>query len=257
MKANDKEFFYRLFISGGYVLDFSTEKFNDFTKECINVPLCDKYGLSKGKSLIAFCNEYPDEDVIKLFSNLLDYYENHCRDNNSYTDNNKEKCFKECKKIIQKYSNLNIINIPIIKKVNTSYIYDIINRAKQDISNDNYDSAITKSRTLLEEVFCYAIEKRGEQPSKTGKIDDLYNKVKELYNVCSSNETDKRINMLISGLNKILSAISEMRNGNSDSHGVGSRRKNIKRHHAILFLNSAITMAEFIMSVVDYSNRTK
>ena len=30
----------------------------------------------------------------------------------------------------------------------------------KDISDGNYDSAITKSRTLVEEVFCYVIEKK-------------------------------------------------------------------------------------------------
>ena len=34
-----------------------------------------------------------------------------------------------------------------------------------DIEQHNFDSAITKSRTLLEEVFCYVIEKRKENPS--------------------------------------------------------------------------------------------
>ena len=38
-----------------------------------------------------------------------------------------------------------------------------------------------------------------------------------------------------------------MRNESSDSHGVGSNR--ISEHHARLFVDSAITMADFILSV--------
>jgi hypothetical protein len=53
----------------------------------------------------------------------------------------------------------------------------------KDVLDGNYDSAITKSRTLLEEVFCYVIEKKGETPSESGDIGRLYNQVKQLYNI--------------------------------------------------------------------------
>ena len=32
----------------------------------------------------------------------------------------------------------------------------------EDVAQNNFDSAITKSRTLLEEIFCYVIEKKGD-----------------------------------------------------------------------------------------------
>jgi hypothetical protein len=60
---------------------------------------------------------------------------------------------------------------------------------------------------------------------------------------------DKRINTLLSGLNSIVSAIAEMRNKDSDSHGVGDKRISISDYHARLFVNSATTMADFILSV--------
>ena len=60
--------------------------------------------------------------------------------------------------------------------------------------------------------------------------------------------TDPRINMLESGLKKIASSISEMRNKDSDAHGVGTVRINIDEHHAWLFVNAAMTMADFILS---------
>lgn len=64
-------------------------------------------------------------------------------------------------------------------------------------------------------------------------------------------ELDKRINQLLSGLESIISAIAEMRNKNSDSHGVGSNRIRIQEHHATLFVNSSLMIAEFILLVVD------
>ena len=138
---------------------------------------------------------------------------------------------------------------PAVKMIDRHYITDISERAMKDVMEGNYDSAITKSRTLLEEVFCYVIEKKGEEPVQSGDIGKLYNQVKQLFNMHQSKELDRRINGLLSGLEKILSAIAEMRNKGSDSHGVGAKRINISGHHARLFVNSAMTMADFILEV--------
>lgn len=77
----------------------------------------------------------------------------------------------------------------------------------------------------------------------------LFKQVKDLYNMHTDKDTDRRINTLLSGLNSIVSAISEMRNKDSDAHGVGASRISIEEHHARLFVNSAMTMADFILSV--------
>lgn len=141
------------------------------------------------------------------------------------------------------------IDTPSISSINRNYIRDIAERANRDIDNGEYDSAITKSRTLLEEVFCYVIEYKNVLPSDKGDIGKLYNQVKTLYNMHQVAGADQRINTLLSGLEKILIAIKEMRNEVSDSHGVGNRRIEIKDYHARLFVNSAMTMADFILSI--------
>lgn len=143
------------------------------------------------------------------------------------------------------------IETPKIKTIDRAYIKSISERALQDVEQSNYDSAITKSRTLLEETFCYVIEKKNITPSTSGDIGTLYKQVKDQYNMHGDSNTDKRINMLLSGLEKIVSAISEMRNKDSDAHGVGANRIAIDEHHARLFVNSAITMAEFILAVAE------
>lgn len=141
------------------------------------------------------------------------------------------------------------VKAPVIKNINREYIRSISTRAMDDVDNKNYDSAITKSRTLLEEVFCYVIEKENKTPSTSGNIGNLYKQVKDLYNMHSDANTDKRINTLLSGLEKILSSISEMRNKDSDAHGVGASRITIDEHHARLFVNTSMAMADFILSV--------
>jgi hypothetical protein len=141
------------------------------------------------------------------------------------------------------------VEAPVVKKINREYIKDLSGRAMKDIEENNFDSAITKSRTLLEEVFCYVIEKKGKEPSESGNIVKLYNQVKTLYTMHQDKNADNRINMLLSGLEKIITSISQMRNEGSDSHGVGAKRIRIAEHHARLFVNSALTIADFILAV--------
>ena len=143
---------------------------------------------------------------------------------------------------------------PTVKVIDRAYIKDLAERANKDIDDRNFDSAITKARTILEETFCYVIEKKGKVPSDSGDIGKLYSQVKALYNMHAHKDLDRRINILLSGLEKIISAIAEMRNKESDSHGVGSKRIGIADYHARLFVNSAIAMADFILSV--YLNTT-
>lgn len=156
--------------------------------------------------------------------------------------------------VVRKIGSKIEIEVPKIKAIDRVYIKDISGRAMYDIENSNFDSAVTKSRTLLEEVFCYVIEKKNETPSTSGDIATLYKQVKTCYNMHADKNIDKRINTLLSGLEKIISGISEMRNKDSDAHGVGAKRIGIDEHHARLLVNSSMTMADFILSVERKNN---
>lgn len=145
------------------------------------------------------------------------------------------------------------IEAPNLREMGAAYVHMMADRANDDVDSGRLDSAITQSRTLLEEAFIYAIEEKGCKPSRAGDITKLYSQVKTLYNMHESGEADKRINMLIGGLNKIVDAISQMRNNDSDAHGLGSRRISIRDYHARLAVNSSVAVVEFILSVVTAS----
>lgn len=76
MNNNEKGTLLKLFNRIGYVLNFSTSDFDAFTMDSVGVALCDRYKLSKGKSLTAYIQEASDDDGYKLLSDLLAYYEN-------------------------------------------------------------------------------------------------------------------------------------------------------------------------------------
>ena len=255
MNKIEKEVFLKLFIRSGYVLDFSTHKFDSFTLESIGVPVCEKYGFSKGRSLTAYIEEASDEECVKLLSDLLLYYELNILDN--HREENNRPLYEKCKRIIEREKVNYKLETPAVSRISNDYVIDIAGRANRDVDNGEYDSAITKARTLLEEVFIHSLEVIDIEPDRSGEINKLYRQVKNNYDMHSDNNIDVRIKKLIGGLNSIVSAISELRNIESDAHGAGRKRMGINMHHARLFVNSAVVLSEFILSVSENKNGEK
>ena len=138
---------------------------------------------------------------------------------------------------------------PNISRIDLSYVRELPDRCKNELLQGNYDNVITKSRTLMEEVLIFILEKRNQPIESRGDINKLYNQVKNLFNMQQSKNYDGRVNSLLSGLEKIVEAIGNMRNVNSDAHGVGSSRIAVKEREARLAMNSAMTFCEYILSI--------
>lgn len=143
-----------------------------------------------------------------------------------------------------------VIETPRVKIITPQYIRELPERIKDDLENKDYDSVITKSRTLLEEVLIFIIEKMTfERYKSNGNLIKIYQDATELLNMRQKNDWDKRVNELLGGLHKLVSAISSMRDMNSDAHGAGSGRINIKKREALLVAHSSMMLAEYWLSV--------
>lgn len=143
-----------------------------------------------------------------------------------------------------------VIETPKVKIITSQYIRELPERIKDDLENKDYDSVITKSRTLLEEVLFFIIEKMTfERYKSNGDLVKIYQDATELMNMRQKGDWDKRVNELLGGLHKLVSAISSMRNMNSDAHGAGSSRINIKKREALLVAHSSMMLAEYWLSV--------
>lgn len=141
------------------------------------------------------------------------------------------------------------VESPKIKLIDVPYIQGLSTRCKADFDARNYDSVITKSRTIIEEVLIYILENHNQPVCAKGDIGKLYSQVKKLYHMQQDSSYDGRINSLLYGLERIVESIAAMRNSNSDAHGAGSKRILVKEREARLAMNSAITFCEYLLSI--------
>ena len=149
------------------------------------------------------------------------------------------------------------INTPTIDKYSLEYVHGLFARCKEDFISENYDSVITKSRTMMEEILIYILEQRGKTVESKGDLSKIYNQVKIELNMQQNKSYDGRVNSMLGGLEKILQAIAEMRNNNSDAHGVGQKRIKIKMEEARLAMNSSVIFCEYVLSVYDNASQKK
>lgn len=154
-------------------------------------------------------------------------------------------------KVIELVEDVQVIN-DIDSHISLEYVRNFPFRLKENLDNGNYDTVITQSRTLIEEVYIHILEHSDEDyKSAKGNLKKLNAMVKDYLNMKTDREYDKRINQLLSGLNNINDAIGDMRNENSDSHGVGSKRIQVNRREARLIMNSAITLCDYVLDVFE------
>lgn len=276
------------FESNGYTMPYMTHSDINALAPIFGITnienVSDYNRLNKMAWLIEQCYKLNKENkLLKYFLDVTRYIPNKREETSIYTN---EELKKETLKEVEAYFNHinNILNFSdkkliylnkkykiidliedsqvthdIDKHINFDYVRNFPFRLKDNLEDENYDTVITQSRTLLEEVYIHILEySNKDYSSAKGNLQKLNSMVKTELKMKNNRDYDKRINELLSGLNKINDAIGKMRNENSDSHGVGSKRININRREAKLVMNSAIIICDYILEIFeDNKNNNK
>ncbi len=276
------------FESNGYTMPYMTHSDINALAPIFGITnienVSDYNRLNKMAWLIEQCYKLNKENkLLKYFLDVTRYIPNKREETSIYTN---EELKKETLKEVEAYFNHinNILNFSdkkliylnkkykiidliedsqvthdIDKHINFDYVRNFPFRLEDNLEDENYDTVITQSRTLLEEVYIHILEySNKDYNSAKGNLQKLNSMVKTELKMKNNRDYDKRINELLSGLNKINDAIGKMRNENSDSHGVGSKRININRREAKLVMNSAIIICDYILEIFeDNKNNNK
>ncbi len=264
MTNTEKGTLLKLFNRSGYVLDFSTPDFDAFTMDSVGVPVCQKYQLSKGKSLIAYINESTPDDSLKLLSDLLTYYETQysrfeyeTNDSDEYGLPTEEyrPLYLNCKAIIEKYKKTEP-NATIAKAVEESFSTQYMSHQIK-LMLDNQDTypaeAIGKAKELVESCCRTILIKRNIKIDKDWSFQQLISKVFELLDLMP-NEVDKNspmakcLKQLYGSLKGLVNPLAEIRNAYGTGHGKPADFIGLDSKHARLLVGMSITLVQFLWS---------
>ena len=261
----EKGVFLKLFIRNGYVLDFSTNDFDVFTFESIGVALCEKYQMSKGKSLTAYVSQSSDEKTIKLFKDLLKYYEENYEQeykkdadeefiNYPYYKEAYSKLFEKCKSIIARVSN---ISTPLAsnaeqlqEKFSSEYLSKQIDLMLK-MQTENPTEAIGKAKELIESCCKTILENKQVQWNKKWDIIKLTGETLNLLNLTPEQIPDNdpvadHIKAVLGNLRGITSKLAEIRNPYGSGHGKSAAYTGLEIRHAKLAVGCSITFVTFL-----------
>ena len=186
-------------------------------------------------------------DVFTEEDNYMDYFKSDEYLERHITDGNIEKISNI---VAKKIDCQHYLISDSFKELLSNYIKTLPNRIQEDLNSNDYDSVITKSRTLIEETCIYIINDETISKSKKGDVGRLYDECKNRlgFPIQSPNDYEKQLNGVFNGLKNATDAIANLRNNFSDAHGnVNNNRPKIEKRYAILIANAAISLSEFLL----------
>lgn len=224
------------FNNNGLVLDFSDSTFRDFTINSIGCDLKAAYGslgkLSKGKSLEKFVDEEKTDKVIKLTSDLLEYYKENIHKTKPMPDSISDYVrikpippviIEQLEEMIQKYttfenSTIKKQAISIKNSFNDSYINKQIDQMIKSIERNPSD-AIGKAKELLEACLKSILSERNTCQEKELSRKDIPELIKNVRQELGIDSDHKEIKQIIGGLSSISGGLAQLRNSKGSGHG--------------------------------------
>lgn len=263
----EKGTFLKLFNRGGYVLDFSTNDFDIFTMESVGVALCEKYRLSKGKSLTTFISQTSDENAIKLFKDLLDYYEENYESEYKPNDDEEEddfiysrynaeysKIYEKCKNYMARVLNISVPLAPNAVALQEKFSSEYLSREIDLMLKMQVESptnAIGKAKELIESCCKTILENEQIKWDKNWDMGKLTGETLKLLNLTPQNISDsdpvsENIKAVLGNLRGITTKLAEIRNPYGSGHGKSASFTGLETRHAKLAVGCSITFVTFL-----------
>lgn len=135
-------------------------------------------------------------------------------------------------------------------RIDNAYITSLVDKGQNDLLDKDFDSVITKARTLLESIFLQIIFDHQQEIKQNGNTMQYRNKVHEILGMSKTKDWNPNVTKMVGSLNTLVSTISELRNNNSDAHASTTRMK-INEAEAELILNSSVMIGIYYLKVSD------
>jgi len=268
----DKEMgsFISLFVRNYEVLNFSVAELDIFTLTSVGVSICDKYGLARVKSLLAFLGDASDEDKQKLIVDLFEYYEANYEDelcHNVFDSESRQKekaqlrrHYDSCKTIIDRVTGVTSLNLSsgelLKEKFSSEYISKHIDMMIK-MQTDNPTEAIGKAKELIECCCKTILEENNENIDKNWTVSQLARATMEFLgvhtdNIDPSTNEATTIKAILGNLSAIAGNIAELRNAYGSGHGKSAKYTGLTVRHAKLAVGTGITLVQYLWDTYEW-----
>lgn len=265
-KLNDNEvsMLLQLYNRQGYVLNFLTPDFDRFTNHVVGISLCKRYGLSKGKSLEKFVYDGTEEEVIKLFNALMEYYEAQPEYFDEINGNNSAHLlYLKCKDILKRVSNDNVILIEHAEELKKKFSSEFLNQEidlMYKMQKVNPTEAIGKAKELIESCCKTILEQNEVEMDKKWDVGNLVDETVKLLEITPKNIPEnipeaKAMRAILGNLIAIASNMATLRNAYGSGHGKSASYKGLQERHAKLAIGSSVTLVNFLWDSFERKNQ--
>lgn len=276
ISKKEEGIFLLLFNRSGYVLDFSNNEFDVFTSSSIGEAIQTKYGLSKGKSLVAYLNEANDADRTKLLVDLFHYYEEKMEYefNKDYVDDswwgsasryndNYARIYQQCKAIVDRLDGSTVAITQTAENLKSKFSSDYLSRQIDlmvQMQTSDPTNAIGLAKELIESCCKTILDDKGIAYSKNDDVPQLADKTMNALSLLPANvqSTDRgadAIKAVLGNLRAIPTKLAEIRNPFGSGHGKSASFEGLEVRHAKLAVGSSITFVDFIWSTYEASKK--
>ncbi|PVE62898.1 abortive infection family protein [Priestia megaterium] len=146
------------------------------------------------------------------------------------------------------------IKCEVPEELSYNHILEDISKCENRVETGDYSGALTSARSLIEGVckeIIYNIE--GQDVEGSPNLPKLFKRVRNHLNLDPSNEAlHQSLQQVISGLIQVVQGLNEVRNIGGDGH---TRKVSPSLHHALLVVNSAKTVVNFLFDTYEYQRK--
>lgn len=133
-----------------------------------------------------------------------------------------------------------------------AFIVEQVDKCRTKIATSDFDGAITNARSLVEAVLTAVEGEFDPAPAEyDGDLQRLYKRVSKLLNLSEegSQIIDDNLKQIMRGFVNIVGGIAGISNKMGDRH---ARKYKPAAHHAVLIVNSAMTLCSFVFDTLEY-----
>lgn len=136
-----------------------------------------------------------------------------------------------------------------LDEIDFSYIKEQIDKSDEKLLLGDYEGAITNSRTLIETICKYILDKKGEEYKRGDDLPRLYKKTTKMLNMDPSQHSEQYFKEILSGCFAVVNGLANVRNELSDSHGKSfNNRYTPAKRHAVLCVAVSQALADYLYS---------